>query len=339
MPPSPHLFFYPAVLAAAYLGGLWAGVIAVVGSCLAIAYSFLPPVGLSIGEPADALGLALFAVMGFTLAWLIDRLAVQRRRADAAREVASHADMARAQTLSFVSHDLKGPLTAITLSASRMGRVLVSVNGASDTLVSDLERIKRSADRMQRIVETVLDVARVDVQSMHLDIARVAVRPLIEEVTNMFEPIAAARSVRILTSVSVTSDALCDRDRMLRVLTNLLDNAVKFAPERGVIEIAAKSAAHDIVFEVTNSGPGISLDALPKVFNPYWKADQRCVGQGLGLYIVKRIVEKHGGSIAVESTVGVGVTFRFTIPAAGVEARAEEEFAAPSNASIHPPGP
>ena len=229
--------------------------------------------------------------------------------------------MARAQTLSFVSHDLKGPLTVILLSANRMERLLLGSNGDSDALTSDLERIKRSAERMQRIIQTVLDVARVDVRALHLDIAEVAVGPLIEEVTTMFEPVAAAKSVNIRTHVSARKDALCDRERILRVLTNLLDNALKFVLPSGVIEVSARSESPNIVFSVMNSGPEISPDAIPKVFNPYWKADQRRTGQGLGLYIVKRIVEKHGGSIAVESEAGLGVTFRFTLPEANVEAR------------------
>jgi len=134
--------------------------------------------------------------------------------------------------------------------------------------------------------------------------------------------------VTILSRVSTGRDALCDRDRLLRVLTNLLDNALKFVAVGGTIEVRALSEADEIVFEVTNTGPAISADDMRRMFNPYWKADERTSGQGLGLYIVERIVEKHGGRIAVHSDPGTGVTFRFTIPAAGVESRGAHEIAA-----------
>jgi signal transduction histidine kinase len=110
---------------------------------------------------------------------------------------------------------------------------------------------------------------------------------------------------------------LCDHERALQIIVNLLDNAIKFTPDRGIIKISAKRSGNAIEFSITDTGPGISQDQLPHVFDRYWQADRSSrKGAGLGLSIVLELVKVHGGKIWVESQIGQGSTFFFTLPAA-----------------------
>jgi signal transduction histidine kinase len=116
---------------------------------------------------------------------------------------------------------------------------------------------------------------------------------------------------------------LCERGLILRVLANLVGNAIKFSSAGSSISLGEEAAADQIMFSVADTGPGIPAEHLPHAFDRYWQqqgTDRR--GSGLGLYIAKGIVEAHGGRIWIESSPGRGTTVRFTIPAAGVESHA-----------------
>ena len=116
----------------------------------------------------------------------------------------------------------------------------------------------------------------------------------------------------------MTSEGLhihCDRDRVLQILSNLVGNAIKFTPEGGSIFIDARVIGHEAQFSVRDTGQGISEAEIPRIFDRFWQAQSKNhAGIGLGLSIVKGLVEAHGGRAWVESTLGVGTTFFFTLP-------------------------
>jgi signal transduction histidine kinase len=135
-------------------------------------------------------------------------------------------------------------------------------------------------------------------------------------------PLAEARGIRIEEGCDGNTLLKCDRDRIVRVLSNLVGNALKFAPEHGgVITIDCNDRGDDVLFTVADNGPGIRPEELPHVFDIYWQGRQETpLGVGLGLAIVQGIVEGHGGRIWVESVFGEGARFFFTIPCAKADA-------------------
>ena len=129
---------------------------------------------------------------------------------------------------------------------------------------------------------------------------------------------AAAKSLTLgLSAAKDLAAVSADRDRLLQVLSNLIGNAVKFTPEGGTVEVRVEPEEGAVHFSVSDTGPGISPENLPRLFQPFWQAQRGSLdGAGLGLMIARGIVEAHGGAIQAESTPGHGSTFSFTIPAA-----------------------
>jgi signal transduction histidine kinase len=127
---------------------------------------------------------------------------------------------------------------------------------------------------------------------------------------------AASRSIGLRAVVAGEVPQIsADGDRLLRVLSNLIDNAIRFTPERGEVAVHVESTRSDVQFAVADTGCGIPLEDLPFIFDSFWRRRERTVeGAGLGLAIAKAIVEAHGGSIGVDSVVGEGSTFHFSIP-------------------------
>jgi signal transduction histidine kinase len=256
-----------------------------------------------------------------TLLQLIaDRVAIAIDRARlyekerASREEAQRAVRSRDDLLAIVSHDLRNPLNAIVLSAkalqSRLGEV------ADPAAIRTTDLIQRAAERMDRILRDLLDATRIEAQG--LSIVRVRNEPasILTEGVNAFRPAAEEKSLRIeLETGGALPVVLCDRERIIQVLGNLIGNAVKFTAPGGTIRAAVESHGASVVFTIADTGRGIPESALPHVFKRYWRADPTSrEGSGLGLYIAKGIVEAHGGRLSVESREGAGSRFSFTLP-------------------------
>jgi signal transduction histidine kinase len=158
--------------------------------------------------------------------------------------------------------------------------------------------------------------ARNDLASGSLSIAPHDARELAREAYELMAPLAAERGMdfRLLLAGSPLPVA-CDRERILRVLSNLIGNAIKFTAKGGTVLLQTAEASTSARFSVTDAGPGIAPEHVPRVFEAYWQADQhRHQGSGLGLWIAKEIVERHGGRIGVQSEPGRGSTFFVTLP-------------------------
>lgn len=228
-----------------------------------------------------------------------------------------HADrelITREQFLSIVSHDLKNPLAAISISARLMRKSLS--RGETGSLLEHLERIQHSADAMGRMISDLLDVERMAQGKLTLHLAKVDLRALLQECRELFAPLVSNQAFYM--RIDADAEPLfvdADHDRILQVLSNLIGNSLKFTPNGGVIELSAWKREMHVEVSVTDNGPGISAETRARIFERFSQlnvADRQ--GLGLGLFIAKWIIEAHKGRIWVTSTLGNGSTFSFTLP-------------------------
>ena len=226
-------------------------------------------------------------------------------------EVAKRAIRSRDDVLSVVAHDLRNPLNTIRLQAE-----LLRVRGGQverDRAAS----IDRAAVRMDRLIQDLLDVTRLEGGALVLQRTNVAPRTLLVEVVEAQRPGISAASLELkLDAADALPDVWADRNRMLQICENLIGNAVKFTPAGGQISLGAVPRDHEVLFWVADTGEGIASDDLPHVFDRFWQAQQaeKQRGAGLGLPIVKGLVEAHGGRIWIESERNRGTTVFFTLP-------------------------
>jgi signal transduction histidine kinase len=181
-----------------------------------------------------------------------------------------------------------------------------------------VEIVRRAADRMNRMIQDLLDVKRMESGRLSIEAKPESAASLVNDTVEMLRPIATGSS--IILEADVVDNLLpvvADAARIQQVLSNLVGNAVKFTPRDGRVIVCAEAIDGGVRFGVIDNGPGIPPDQVPHIFGRFWQAmpsDRR--GIGLGLAIAKGIVEAHGGMIWVESHVGLGSTFYFTLPSA-----------------------
>jgi signal transduction histidine kinase/DNA-binding NarL/FixJ family response regulator len=245
------------------------------------------------------------------------------RRAGAAQENArlfhdaQQATRARDQMLGVVAHDLRNPLSTIRLAAELLLELVPDA-----THRKHLATLHRSALRMNELIQDLMEVSRIESGALTLATRPEKVSALLGEAGSMLRPLAQAHGLSMETRVDDEGGAvLGDSRRLLQVISNLVGNAIKFTPEGGRIDVHATPTGGEVRFAVTDTGPGIPPEQLPHVFGRFWQAnrgDRR--GIGLGLSIARGIVEAHGGRIWVESELGKGSTFYFTVPMAEVPA-------------------
>ena len=235
-------------------------------------------------------------------------------------QTAQRATQARDVVLGIVSHDLRNPLSAIAMCASALRE---SPPEAATDRGSLADTIYDSAEWMQRLIQDLLDVAAIEARQLSIERHREPVESIIQRVRATFERPAAQRGVRLEVEVApATPEVHGDAERILQVLANLVSNAVKFTEAGGTVTVLAEASGGEVLFSVRDTGAGVPADDLSHLFDLYWHArrNARSRGSGYGLAIARGIVEAHGGRIWVESVVGKGSTFRFTIPAAGTTA-------------------
>lgn len=222
---------------------------------------------------------------------------------------AQRAIRARDDVLAIVSHDLKNPLEAIYLSSALLLRAAVAPR-----LRRYAETIQRSAGRMDRLIRELLDLSSIEAGRFRVEPRPEPLDAVVEEALAGLSPLAQERGIALGADTAGASEPVpCDRERILQVLSNLVGNALQFTPRGGHVSVRAALGPAQARVEVRDDGPGIPAAQLRRVFDRYWKSGSRR-GTGLGLSIAKGIVEAHGGSIEVESVVGAGSTFRFTLP-------------------------
>lgn len=257
-----------------------------------------------------ALGIA-GVIASAVLVWVFTRALDQRyKRERAAVRRAEEASAARDEILRILAHDLRSPLNAVLLKATLLRTTgVLPPDGVAQT-----ESIERIVMRMEKLIKGLLDAANVDAGQLAISPVPCAVGDLITRAVDVFQALAAAKSIRLDATPSPDL-VLADPERVLQVLSNLIENAIKFTPEHGTITVSAHRVDPDVELVVADSGIGIAAEHLPHVFERYWKVETGGKrGSGLGLYIARRIVEIHGGRIWVESTLGQGSRFTFALP-------------------------
>lgn len=230
---------------------------------------------------------------------------------------AQRAIEARDEMLSIVSHDLRNPLGVILMSSMILMRAAPGVDLNQD----QLQAIKRSAERMNHLIQDLLDISRIEGGRLVVEQRSQRVGELIEDALEAMRPLAEKKRLRIGTEMDDPNTTIhADRERLYQVFSNLIGNAVKFTPDGGSILVRAANRSDAVEFCVKDSGPGIPPENLEHVFDRFWQVKHTArMGTGLGLTIARGITEAHGGRIWVESEVGKGSQFYFTIPMARSE--------------------
>ena len=227
---------------------------------------------------------------------------------------AKSAIQARDDILGIVAHDLRNPLNTIILQASLLRQCTASESRSS----KPADKIERAATRMNRLIQDLLDVTRMEGDRLSLERACIPTRTFVSDVIEAQRPLADEASLTLQLDLAPDSpDVWADHDRLIQVFENLIGNALKFTEAPGCITVGAKPRDGEALFWVADTGPGIVAEDVPHLFDRFWQARKTGrTGAGLGLPIVKGIVEAHGGRVWVESTPGRGSTFFFTIPTA-----------------------
>ena len=284
---------------------------------------------------------ALMVITGFAAGVLSQQRLVHRRRGQEFQAVAEErsreltqeraeverlrrVDIAKSEFVAIAAHEFRTPLAAVI-------GVLTTLR-EHGTVLTGRERLElidgatSQATRLARLIEDLLTVSRIEDGVIRLQHERADPHELLAEATS-----ASGMSGRLLVRVGRVGDVRCDRDAIVRVLTNLLDNARKYAPEGSKVHVTVQLEGEDLVrFGVADEGPGIPEGERDEVFERFRRLDggSSKPGEGLGLYICRGLVEAHGGSIRVDDGPHGGAEFSFTLPRAGDEdddAEADEE--------------
>lgn len=218
----------------------------------------------------------------------------------------------REDMMAVVGHDLRSPLGAVQLSAT----LLLSQLGGDQRARRHLDMIHRACMRIENLIDDLLDTASIRAGRFVVETRSESLDEVVSEALELQRPLAEEQSITIVGTCHLPEIRVrCDRDRILQVFGNLIGNALKFSSAGGTITVDCARDGDMVRISVTDTGPGIKPEVLQHLFDPYWSGpDHAKYGAGLGLYIVRGIIERHGGRVWVESELGHGATFFFTLP-------------------------
>ena len=328
----PFVIFVAAVMVSAWYGGLGPGLLATALAVVASGYFLIPPFyTLDVADPGDLMHLILFILVAVIVSSLNQKFrTVQRRVAELAqagqsilrqeqkaRAEAEAAIRAKDEFVAVVTHELRTPLNSILGWA-----VILQQLGWDDRSRFDqaVKCIERHARLQNELIQDLLDMSRIFAGKLHLNRLPVDISALIDVAVDGIRPAAEAKKIRLLVAQPNTAATVSgDANRLQQVLWNLLTNAVKFTPAEGMIEVSLKTAGGQAQITVRDTGRGIESDFLPYVFERFRQAEGEGArnqdGLGLGLAIVRHLVELHEGTIQVESPgKGQGSTFTIRLP-------------------------
>jgi len=238
---------------------------------------------------------------------LVRLLEVER----AARRRAEDALRLRDDLIAMISHDLRNPLSSVVASAAVMRRL--TQPDSDPRLYTCLANIGRACDRMRRLVSDLLDASEMEAGTFTVAFGEHDASTIVHEVVQSVEALASVKGLELVALPEPGLRVRCDRERMLQVLENLVTNAIKYT-DRGGVTITARGDGEWGCFSVVDSGFGIEVDDRTRVFEKFWRGRTKRSGIGLGLAIAKGIVDAHGGAIWLDSEVGAGTAFHFTVP-------------------------
>jgi signal transduction histidine kinase len=257
------------------------------------------------------LTISMLTVVGVSLLGLLVML-VSRGHIRASNFALGRAAEARLEVLGMVSHDLRSPLHHMLLSAD-----LIGAARDRDTVDKAAAAIQRTGRRMERLIADLLDVFEIGEGRLRIERKPCNVAALLADVGESFEDEARLRGIAVRVDCPLGIGSMrADHERVVQVFSNLVTNAFKFTPRGGLVSLRAEPLGQEVRFEVSDTGPGIPKEDLPRVFEQFFRATPNSMqtGRGLGLYIAKVLVECHGGRIWAESGEQRGAAFYFTIP-------------------------
>ena len=220
----------------------------------------------------------------------------------------------REEFLAIVSHDLRNPLNHISMAAQN----LFEGPGEQEDVKEVAASIQRSAGEMLRLIQDLLDIERIAIGKLVLHYEKHDISEIIKEVVGDFQRDAASKQITLAARAKECHEVVCDRSRVVQVLSNLIGNAIKFTPAKGEIRVSCGrtgAESKEVQVSVRDTGAGIAPEKIGTIFERFSQINsQDRRGIGLGLYIAKMMVEEHPGRIWVESKLGEGSTFHFTLP-------------------------
>ncbi|HEX9815570.1 MAG TPA: ATP-binding protein, partial [Candidatus Thermoplasmatota archaeon] len=226
----------------------------------------------------------------------------------------------RTRLLNNIAHDLGSPLTPIGLQIHLLKQRQDFPEGSR----RGLDIIARNVDHLALLIQDLKDVARLEAGQLKVDLEPADAAEIIQNGVESFQESAKERGVNLVAAIDRPLPTMADTQRLNQVIFNFITNALKFTPQGGKVEVRAQKLGPKISVEVQDSGRGLTKEEVDKLFKPFSQVHDRTKmkekGTGLGLYICKGLIEKHGGQIGVESEGhGTGSTFFFTLPLRGVE--------------------
>jgi two-component system sensor histidine kinase KdpD len=250
---------------------------------------------------------ALVAGLGAAL----DRLRLEAEARDA--RVAAQVGRTRSGFLSAVTHNLRTPLASIKAASSTLLSPEARLDPADRTEL--LETIHDETDRLERLVNNILELSRIRAGALEVHHEQVDLRDIAQAAVRRLRPIARAHLVRLDVAPDV-GDVPVDIEMMEQVFGNILENALRFAPPGSEILVRVRCASGSVVVTIADHGPGVPLEARERIFDEFVRVDGRpdATGTGLGLAIVRALVNAHGGDVWCDETPGGGATFGFSIP-------------------------
>jgi two-component system phosphate regulon sensor histidine kinase PhoR len=221
----------------------------------------------------------------------------------------------RQEFLSNISHELRTPLTSI----------LAFVETLEDGAIDDAENnrrflsvIRRNAERMRALISDILELSMIEAGKVAIEVRKVELRPLVEAIFGDLTAKASARNIELVNRVQKDEHVRCDPMRFEQMLTNLVDNAIKFNREGGCVAISHEATNTRDIVSVIDSGEGILPEHIDRIFERFYRADRArssdVGGTGLGLAIVKHLARLHGGEVSAFSDLGTGTTFTLELP-------------------------
>ncbi len=225
-------------------------------------------------------------------------------------------DQVRSDFVANVSHELRTPLSILR---GYIEMLLDNPKTSREELARILAIMDRHSERLRRLVDDLLSLARLESSNASLELNSVRIEDLFNNVIRDWKEKLAAKNLKVAVDLAPDASTLrADETRLQEVLYNLLENAVKYSRENGQIQLRAAERGSELVLSVTDNGLGISKDDLPRIFERFYRADKarsrELGGTGLGLAIVKHIAQLHGGRVEAESELGKGTTIRVVLP-------------------------
>lgn len=310
----PYAPVLAAVALAGWIGGWRTGLLSAVIGYFSANYFFVEPRREFTFDEQDLVtGISFYLVTALIL-YLGHRARSANRKLMLAMEVLRKIDARRARFLAVLAHEVANPLAAVRTGVD----LLRHGGGDPEDSAQTLEILDRQINHVTRLIDDLLDIARIDQGKIQLHLQRISLDALLADATKLSDVFTAPRKQRVLLETTELCMVDVDPDRMMQVFTNILQNASRFSPEGGTISITGTRTRGWCHVSVRDWGEGIAAERLQDVFEPYVQIQtctRRNEGMGLGLSVVKNLVVLHGGRVEIRSDgLGKGTELVVSLP-------------------------